>query len=289
MRLANLAGRLILADRGDFVDAEAASGGRFGPDPQSIYERWGEFREWAAGAALDGAHPFPVDALGPPVPTPRQVFAVALNYPEHAAEGGFTAPETPLIFTKFPTCLAGPRAAVGLATPFVDWEVELVVVIARRAEHVPAARAWEFVAGSMVGQDLSARDVQRRGPAPQFSLGKSFPDFGPTGPWVTTTEETGTGDLELECLLNGEHVQRESTRAMIFSVPELIAFISAICPLLPGDLLFTGTPSGVGSRRDPPVYLRAGDELVSRISGIGEISQTFHDTQRGGGDEAQHV
>jgi 2-keto-4-pentenoate hydratase/2-oxohepta-3-ene-1,7-dioic acid hydratase in catechol pathway len=276
MRLANLAGRLVLDSGGGFVDVYDASGGRFEADPQSVYERWDEFREWAAGASLGGGQAIELDRLGPPVPRPRQVFAVALNYAEHAAEGGFAKPELPLIFTKFPTCLGGPVAAVTLATPFVDWEVELVVVIASLAAHVSEAAASSHVAGLTVGQDLSARDVQRAGPAPQYSLGKSFPNFGPTGPWVVTSDDPAiAGELELECLRNGERVQQDTTSSMIFSVAQLIAYISSICPLLPGDLLFTGTPSGVGSRRDPPTYLRAGDELTSRITGIGEIRQTF--------------
>jgi 2,4-didehydro-3-deoxy-L-rhamnonate hydrolase len=279
VRLANHDGRLVLAARdGGFVDAEAASDGRFGPDPQAVYDRWSEFSSWAAGAELGAGARLSSEQLGPPVPSPRQVFAVALNYPEHAAEGGYTKPEVPLIFTKFPTCLTGPQASVALATPQVDWEVELVAVIGREAYDVQQARAWEHVAGVTVGQDLSARDVQRKGPAPQFSLGKSFPGFGPIGPWVVTSDEAAVrGELELECLRNGERVQHDTTGSMIFPLTELIAYISAICPLLPGDLLFTGTPSGVGSRRDPPVYLEPGDVLVSRIAGIGELTTTFHD------------
>jgi 2-keto-4-pentenoate hydratase/2-oxohepta-3-ene-1,7-dioic acid hydratase in catechol pathway len=280
LRLANHNGRLFMAASGGggFVDVAEASEGKFGPDPQGVYDTWDEFTAWASSAPpLEGLEIAAGD-LDAPVPRPRQVFAVALNYPEHAAEGGFKKPEVPLIFTKFPTCLTGPVADVALPTQFVDYEVELACVIGRTAAHVTESQAWNHVAGVTVGQDLSARDVQRKGPAPQFSLGKSFVGFGPIGPWVVTTDEPGiTGELELECILNGETMQRESTEAMIFSVAELIAYISAICPLLPGDLLFTGTPSGVGSRRDPPVYLRAGDELVSRIAGIGELQTTFRD------------
>jgi 2,4-didehydro-3-deoxy-L-rhamnonate hydrolase len=281
MRLANVNGRL-LADAGNgFGDVEQASEGRFGPFPRAVYDDWEAFTDWADGASLAGDAELDPATLGPPVPEPRQVFAVALNYPEHAAEGGFTAPETPLIFTKYPTCLAGARADVGLPTPMVDWEVELVAVIAKAGARVSENDAWSHVAGVTVGQDLSARDVQRRGPAPQFSLGKSFPGFGPIGPWVVSTDEFGARDVQLECLLNGETVQSETSAEMIFSVPQLIAYISAITPLLPGDLLFTGTPSGVGARRDPPRFLRDGDELVSRIEGVGEIFQTFHDNEKG--------
>src|SRR4051794_2194212 len=280
MRLANLNGRLVADTGRGFADVERASGGRF-PSSQAAYDSWQAFREWAEGAALEGERELDPAALGPPVPQPRQVFAVALNYPEHAAEGGFTAPETPLIFTKYVTCLVGARADVGLPTPMVDWEVELVAVVGEAGADVSEADAWSHIAGVTVGQDLSARDVQRRGPAPQFSLGKSFPGFGPTGPWVVTTDEFGPRDVQLECLLNGDSVQSETSAEMIFSVPELVAYISAITPLLPGDLLFTGTPSGVGARRDPPRFLQAGDELVSRIEGIGEISQSFHDNEKG--------
>jgi 2-keto-4-pentenoate hydratase/2-oxohepta-3-ene-1,7-dioic acid hydratase in catechol pathway len=277
MRLANHNGRLVLArDGAEFVDVEAASEGRFGSEPQAIYESWDAFREWAAAAVLPAGVQLATQALGPPVPAPRQVFAVALNYPEHATEGGYTKPEQPLIFTKFPTCIADPVVEVALPGERVDFEAELVCVIGRRAHHVAQAQAWDHVAGLTVGQDLSARDVQMRGPAPQFSLGKSFPGFGPTGPWVVSTDEPGmTGELEVTSLLNGEQMQHDTTASMIFPIPVLIAYISAICPLLPGDLIFTGTPSGVGFKRDPPRYLRLGDVLVTRISGIGEINQTF--------------
>jgi 2-keto-4-pentenoate hydratase/2-oxohepta-3-ene-1,7-dioic acid hydratase in catechol pathway len=276
VRLANHRGRLALAAAGEFVDVATASGGRFGPDPQSVYEVWGEFREWAAATELPAGEPLALEELGPPVPTPRQVFAIALNYVEHAAEGGFVPPDEPLIFTKFQACLAGPVTDVALPTPCVDFEVELVCAIGARAERVSEADAWGHVAGLMVGQDLSARDVQLRGPAPQYSLGKSYPGFGPTGPWLVSTDEPGvTGELEIESILAGERMQHDTTTSMIFPIPVLIAYISAICPLLPGDLIFTGTPSGVGFKREPPRYLKAGDTLVSRISGIGEITQHF--------------
>jgi len=278
MRLANNAGRLALATDDGFHDVATVSDGRFGPDPQAVYDVWEDFHAWAAKAQLEGGVTLNLEALAPPVPAPRQVFADALNYADHAAEGGFTPPQTPLVFTKYPTCLVGPVADVALPTAQVDFEVELVCVIGRHAYRVAESEAWAHVAGLTVGQDLSARDVQRRGPAPQYSLGKSFPGFGPTGPWVLTTDDPAVaGELELESTLNGERMQRASTAAMIFAVPELISYISAICPLLPGDLLFTGTPPGVGFARKPPCYLRAGDVLVSRITGIGEIAQRFHE------------
>ena len=279
MRLANLDHRLVLLTPSGAVDVERASGGRFGPDPQGVYVVWDAFRAWVddeldparhAAGSVDPAR------LGPPVPSPRQVFASALNFPEHAAEAELSVPDVPLVFTKFPSCLAGPVGAVALPTDMVDWEVELVVVLGREARDVEAAEAWLHVAGVTVGQDLSARDVQRRGPAPQFSLAKSFPGFGPTGPCVVTPDELDDPrDLELTCRLNGEVVQHARTGEMVFGVAELLAHLSAICPLLPGDLVFTGTPSGVGARRTPPRFLRPGDVLTSAIAGVGELSQTF--------------
>ena len=275
MHLGNVNGRLSLLQDGRALDVERASAGRFGSDPQAVYDDWDAFAAWAAGADLDAAEPY-TDGLGAPVPRPRQVFALGLNYALHAREAGLDLPPMPLVFTKFPSCIVGPDATVRVATDKVDWEVELVAVIARRAEGVAAERAWEHVAGVTVGQDISARDVQMQGSPPQFSLGKSFPGFGPTGPWLVTPDALpDRDDLAIACSVNGERMQADRTSSMIFSVPETVARLSAICPLLPGDLIFTGTPAGVGNRMDPPRYLQPGDELVSTIEGIGSITTRF--------------
>jgi 2,4-diketo-3-deoxy-L-fuconate hydrolase len=272
VRLANLDGRLVLAREDGFIDVAGASGGRFGPDPQSVYERWAQFTEWAAGAKLEAGVEPELARLGPPVPSPRQVFAAAVNYRAPGAES--PRPGVPVVFTKYPTCLVGPLADVILPSDRVDYEVELVVVIGRRAATLAAEHAWDHVAGVTVGQDLIDRELAALDPAGQLCLAKSFPGFGPIGPWVVTSDEPFTrGELELETVLSGARVQHDTTAAMIFGVPELIARISAICPLLPGDLIFTGTPSGIGMSQDPPRYLRDGDVLVSRIRGIGEITQ----------------
>jgi 2-keto-4-pentenoate hydratase/2-oxohepta-3-ene-1,7-dioic acid hydratase in catechol pathway len=210
------------------------------------------------------------------VPRPRQVFALGLNYALHAAEAGRDLPPSPLTFTKFPTCLTGPDADVVVATDSVDWEVELVVVIGKRASRVESGAAWDHVAGLTIGQDISARDVQSAGSPPQFSLGKSFEGFGPTGPWVVTIDEfADPDDLALGCSVNGERVQDGRTKDMLFSVPETISKLSHVCPLLEGDIIFTGTPSGVGNARDPKWFLKPGDELVSDIEGIGSITTRF--------------
>ncbi|QFR01610.1 fumarylacetoacetate hydrolase family protein [Streptomyces phaeolivaceus] len=278
MRLAVTGGRAVLVEGDRAADIASASGNRFSSDPMALLDNWQELRHWAASGLPADAFGIPVepDALGAPVPRPRQVFAVALNYPPHAAEAGYTPPDEPLVFTKFPTCVTGPRTTVELPPGKVDWEVELVAVVGRHTHRVSEDRAWESVAGLTVGQDLSERVVQLAGKPPQFSLGKSFPGFGPTGPVLVTPDEfADPDDLEITGLLNGDVVQHDRTKSMIFPVPELIARLSAIVPLLPGDLVFTGTPAGVGNRMNPPRYLTEGDELVSRVSGIGEIRQLF--------------
>jgi len=271
MRVANADGRAVLVVDDGIVDIATASGATLPYDPQLLYEHWDDVRAFAEQVREPTA-PFELSALQAPVPRPRQVFAIGMNYAAHAAEAGVEAPSFPPTFTKFPTCLTGPDATVELPSAFVDWEVELVVVIGSTAYEVEAGDGWGHVAGLTVGQDLSERIVQTRPPAPQFSLGKSFPGFGPIGPWVITPDELGDpDDLELSCAVNGEEVQKSRTSDLIFGVDALVHLLSGITPLMPGDLIFTGTPSGVGGTRTPPRFLAPGDELDSTIEGIGTI------------------
>jgi 2-keto-4-pentenoate hydratase/2-oxohepta-3-ene-1,7-dioic acid hydratase in catechol pathway len=279
LRIANHDNRavLLVSDEAG-IDIHAASGGRFGPDLPALYEDWEAFTGWAE--EFTGAGDVSVDRslLGSPSPAPRQVLAIGLNYSEHAKESGFEQPETlPPVFTKFPTCISGPDTKVVLPEDGnTDWEVELVAVIGRQAKNVPAADAWAYVAGLAVGQDISERVSQLAGPAPQFGLGKSFAGFGPIGPWLVTPDEfENPDDLELSCSIDGEEVQKGRTSELIFSVPELIEGLSRTVTLLPGDVIFTGTPAGVGLGRSPQRFLKPGETLVSRIEGIGEITQTF--------------
>ncbi|MFB7781005.1 fumarylacetoacetate hydrolase family protein [Streptomyces bauhiniae] len=278
MRVANLAGRLILLDGGLAVDVETASGGRFPADPQQIYPRWAEFRHWAVQASPGPGSPFSREELGAPAPAPRQLIAIGLNYRDHISETGFATPEhTPSVFTKFVTSVTGPMTEVRLPKDgHTDWEVELVVVVADRAFQIREADAWSHVAGLTVGQDISERVIQLENPSPQFSLAKSYPGFSPMGPCLVTPDEfEDPDDLRLGCTVNGDRVQFGSTRQLIFSVPVLIAKLSAVMPLLPGDLIYTGTPAGVGLGRTPPRWLRRGDELISWVEGIGELRQRF--------------
>lgn len=276
MRFANLDGRLVVLDADRHVDVAAASGGRFSDDPGTMFEHWDELLGWARDLDLASGRPYDPADLGAPVPRPGQVFAIALNYAPHAVEAGYRPPAAPLVFTKFPACITGPGGVVELPPGNVDWELELVVVIARDCHHVALADAWDVVAGLTVGQDLSERRLQMAGSPAQFSLGKSFPGFGPIGPALVTADEVpDRDDLDLTCSLGDLVVQHARTSEMIFSVSELIVYLSAVCPLRPGDLIFTGTPAGVGNRRSPQRFITAQDELVSTISGLGTMRHRF--------------
>lgn len=272
MKLASVGGRaaLVLSD-GDAMTADIASisRGRFGPDLMSVYDDWPAFARFAAGIT-EGVVPLDEADLGCPV-APRQVFAIGVNYRAHAEESGAALSRVPATFTKFPACLSGPFSEIVLSTDSADWEVELVAVIGPRAEHVAEADAWNHVAGLAVGQDVSDRRLQFAAAA-QWSLGKSRPGYGPVGPWVVTPDEfANPDDLAIGCSVDGEMMQDARTSDLVFSVPRLVAALSAIVPLLPGDIIFTGTPAGVGFARRPPRYLRPGQVVESWIEGIGTI------------------
>lgn len=270
MRFANQAGRGVIVLDDGVADLEAVSGGRLGPDPMAALQNWDEVVQLAA--SVDRATgPLDEGSLGCPVPRPRQVFAIGLNYAAHAAETGKAVPEVPATFTKFPASLAGPHDEIEVVGETVDWEVELVAVVGRRADRVAASEGWDHIAGLTIGQDVTDRTLQVAAGA-QFSLGKSRRGFGPMGPWVVSTDEfDDPDDLALGCSVDGETVQDSRTSDMVFSVPQLVAELSAVVPLLPGDVIFTGTPAGVGVGRTPPRFLAPGNVLETWIEGIGEM------------------
>ena len=273
MRIASRLGRSVIVEGNLYVDVQTASQGAFGPNIDDLYRDWPAFVQWARKAAPVADQPFEISELDAPAQRPRQVFAIGLNYLDHAAESGVTVPSSATVFTKFPTCLVGPTATIELPSTQVDWEVELVAVIGRTADRVSEADAWNYVAGLTVGQDISERAVQLAGPVPQFSLGKSYRTFGPIGPVLVTPDELERrDDLELQCSVAGRVLQKGRTGQMVFSVSQLIAQISQVCPMLPGDLLFTGTPPGVGMARKPQEYLKPGTTLISEIEGIGRLA-----------------
>jgi 2-keto-4-pentenoate hydratase/2-oxohepta-3-ene-1,7-dioic acid hydratase in catechol pathway len=275
MRLFNLAGRLSTFVDGAVVDVASASDNRFSPDPQQMFDDWKSLTDWGQSISARGDGTVDLAQLLAPVPRPPQVFAIGLNYKAHAQEGVFSVPEEPTVFTKWPTCIVGPSHVVELPVD-TDWEIELVVAVSQRAHRVSASDAMSYVAGFTVGQDLSDRVLQRKGPAPQWGLGKSRFGYGPTGPWLVTLDEfDDPQDLAIHSSLAGETLQSSRTSSLIFDIPTIIEYISDVCPLLPGDLIFTGTPEGVGYARKPPRFLHAGDELTSTIEGIGDLVTRF--------------
>lgn len=278
MRIANIDSRATLRTNEGWLDIEQASGEQFPADIQKLYDAWPQFVEWAATAT--GGGELPEGAVwDAPTPSPKQVFAIGLNYKSHVDESPVGVSPVPAVFTKFVSSITGPYAEVVLpAGGHTDWEVELVVVIGTPARNVSAADAWSHVAGVTVGQDLSERILQLGSIPPQFSLGKSFPGFSPIGPELVTIDELGDpDDLALSCDIDGEVMQDGRTSRLIFSVPTLIEHLSGVTELYPGDIIFTGTPGGVGNAREPKRFLQAGEVLTSRIEGVGELRNTFRD------------
>jgi len=273
IRLANAKGRASLVVGDQLVDVERASNGKFSADPMAALAKWESFASWAAGigpGAATGA--LRAADLGPTVPRPAKVFAIGLNYRSHAQEPGLPLPSQPLVFTKFPNCLVGPRANVVLSSDYVDWEVELVVVLGRGGSKIPEGRVFDYVAGYCAGQDISDRKLQFSDQPPQFSMGKSIDTFGPIGPALVSIDAfPDPNDLRLTCDVAGERMQDARTADMVFSVPQLVSYLSGLCTLEPGDIIFSGTPAGVGSGRQPRRYLKVGEEIVSEIERIGEL------------------
>ncbi len=210
--------------------------------------------------------------LLPPVPRPEKVLCIGLNYADHAKESGMQPPSEPVVFCKFPTAVSADGEPIVLprASGQVDYEAELVVVIGVGGRHIPVERAREHIAGYCCGNDVSARDWQLHKPGGQWLLGKSFDTFAPFGPALVTADEVGsTADLRIQLRLNGQVMQDSSTRQLIFPVEQLVAYISDVCTLAPGDVIFTGTPPGVGFARKPPVFLAPGDVVEVEIERIG--------------------
>jgi 2-keto-4-pentenoate hydratase/2-oxohepta-3-ene-1,7-dioic acid hydratase in catechol pathway len=214
--------------------------------------------------------------LLPPVPDPDKILCIGLNYREHAAEAGIDPPETPTFFAKFRNALAPAGATVQLpaASSKVDYEAEVAFVIGRRCREVAEVEAGGYVAGYMLFNDLSARDLQFA--TPQWMPGKVFDGSAPCGPALVTPDEAGAPEgIEFTLDLNGERMQEASTSDLIFSVAELIARLSRWMTLEPGDIVSTGTPSGVGSVRKPRVWLKPGDEIVISSPTLGELRTTI--------------
>ena len=270
-RLLNVDGRAALEEDGHWFDLAALSGDPTLADPMAAVARSAELHGLSehcasaeAGGTVAGAR------LGPPVPSPRQVFGIGLNYRDHAGESGMELPPAPLTFTKFPSCIVGPHDEVPLSGELVDWEAEVVAVIGTTATAVTVDEAWSVVAGLMLGQDISDRAVQLTGNPAQFCLGKSFPAYGPIGPALVSVDSfADPDDIGLWCDVAGERMQEARSSLLIFPVATLVAYLSSITTLFAGDLIFTGTPSGVGMARGR--FLAPGEELVTGAEVIGEL------------------
>lgn len=271
-RLANVDGRAVLVHGEHYTDLATHSSGALGPDPMAALARPDLLAELSAG--LDDASVTGLLAdvtLGPPVPRPQKSFGIGLNYADHAAEGGVELPESPLVFTKFPSCLVGPTSDVEIRSDGCDYEGELVVVIGRGGKDIAIGDAWDHVVGVMVGQDISDRPAQFAAKPPHFDLGKSFDTFGPIGPVLVSTDQLPNRDaLPIVCEINGEVRQDGNTSDLIFDVPTLVSFLSSITTLVTGDIIFTGTPEGVGIAQGK--WLADGDVITTRIDSVGTLT-----------------
>lgn len=207
--------------------------------------------------------------LDPPI-IPTNVFAVGLNYKKHAEESNLEIPHFPMIFTKHSTCISGPKSDICMKSDMVDYEAELVFVIGKGGKDISKEDAWDHVAGLCVGQDISDRPVQFHATPPQFNLGKSFDTFGPIGPYLVSTDLFDNKEsLKLQCWVNDELRQETLTNDLIFDIPYLISYISEFITLNTGDVIFTGTPEGVGATQGK--FLKDGDILKTSIEGIGTL------------------
>jgi 2-keto-4-pentenoate hydratase/2-oxohepta-3-ene-1,7-dioic acid hydratase in catechol pathway len=229
----------------------------------------------AAAGEPDRRHRLADLDLLPPVPTPSKVIGIGMNYRDHCLEVGQAPPTRPSVFAKFPSSLAATGAPLSwpaALTEQVDWEVELAIVIGQRAHGVPEKDACHYIAGFTIANDVSARDLQFSDGQGQFTLGKSVDGFCPIGPMLVTTEELPYSDgLDLWLEVNGERLQSSNTRQLVFGVDTLISYLSRNFTLLPGDIILTGTPGGVGAFRKPPRYLKAGDFMVACVDGLGRL------------------
>lgn len=207
-----------------------------------------------------------------PVPDPRKIVCLGLNYRDHALESGKAIPTEPVLFSKYATALIGHGESIVIpkVSKRVDYEAELVIVIGKKGRHIPVEKAMQFVAGYCAGHDVSARDWQFKGETKQWMSGKTFDTFAPVGPELVTADELpDPHSLPIRLRLNGQTMQDSNTRQLIFGVPEILAYLSVIMTLEPGDLIFTGTPPGVGDARKPPVYMKPGDIAEVEIEGLG--------------------
>lgn len=281
MRFANLQGRGVIvvadADGTDHaIDIERVTDGHLGSDPM-VFSDLAHHAELAAAAAstlpadwpvLDLAH------LGAPVPRPPKGLGVGLNYRTHAIESGREFPTEPHLFGKTDNCVAGPfdEIIAPAGRHEIDFEAEVVITFGRTCKNATLDDAWSYIAGVTAGQDISDRSEQFRPPIKQFTIAKSYDTFGPTGPFMVTPDEFPDRDaLDLLGVVSGEVMQTANTSDLIFSIPALVVWLTRFMTFGPGDLVWTGTPGGVGEARNPQRFLVAGDVVETTVSGVGTM------------------
>ena len=261
---------VLVTDKGAY-DLERHSKGSFSSDSMEAVARYTKLHEVSAGLSGDPDVALDAANFGPCVTRPQKSLGIGLNYRDHAEESQMDIPETPLVFSKIPSCIVGPTDDIIVYGPTTDWEAELVVCMGTTARDIPVDKAWDHVAGLTCGQDISERTTQFLTRPPQFDLGKSFDTYGPIGPYIVSVDQFENPDnIGLTCDLNGERKQDARTTDLIFDVPALVSYISGICTLEPGDLIFTGTPSGVGFTTG--TFLKDGDVVTTAIEGIGTMT-----------------
>jgi len=266
--------RAALLTRGSLIDLNHADPAL----PDSVKQLLALGPDALRQAARAAVRATPIDAasvdLLAPVPDPEKIICVGLNYADHARESGAAPPPEPVLFSKFPSALIahGQPIVLPRVSEQVDFEAELVVVIGKAGRYIPREQAFEHVAGYCPGHDVSARDWQLAKPGKQWLMGKTFDTFAPCGPALVTRDEVAdVGKLRIQFRLNGQTLQDSNTDQLIFPVDELVAYISQVCTLKPGDLIYTGTPPGVGFARRPPIFMKPGDMAEVEIEGLGVL------------------
>lgn len=268
---------VIVGDR--VVNLALASQGQLPNDMRAFLEMGQPALDTAAAIAGQGAGSDSVALsavkLLAPIGNPSKVVAIGLNYMDHVRESGGKVPQIATMFTKYTTSIVGPGDAIRwdpALSSKVDFEAELAVVIGKRASQVSEADAFDYIAGYMNCHDVSARDLQLE-KGDQWIMGKSLDTFCPLGPWLVTKDEIADPhNLSIKCLVNGVALQDSNTRELIYKIPYLIAYVSRGVTLLPGDVITTGTPHGVGAFRNPPVYLKHGDVVTVEVGGLGQLT-----------------
>ena len=268
---ANINNRSALVQGEAFFDLSTITNGDVSSDPMKAIQNSDLLHHYAT--QLDDYESSGLIAeanVSAPIPQPRNSFGVGLNYQLHVEEAASKTPNTPMVFTKFPSCISGPTNDVIMRSDECDYEGELLVVIGKDGKDIPNEEAWSYVLGLSIGQDFSDRGIQYKDQPAQFNLGKSFDTFGPTGPYLVSTDSfADPNDLQIVTTVNGEVRQNDRTSNMIFDIATLISYISSITSLAAGDIIFSGTPEGVGFRNGS--FLKDGDIVETTIEGIGTM------------------